>query len=46
MRDALEGAQTAIAAGGSDTARLDAELLLAHALGVSRERLLIDDLYV
>jgi release factor glutamine methyltransferase len=46
VRDALDGAQTAIAAGGSDTARLDAELLLAHALGVDRQRLLIDDLYV
>lgn len=40
--DALDGARTAIAAGGSDSARLDAELLLAHALGVTRERLLID----
>ncbi|HSC04302.1 MAG TPA: peptide chain release factor N(5)-glutamine methyltransferase [Solirubrobacteraceae bacterium] len=29
-------------AAGSDTPRLDAELLLAHALGVSRERLVID----
>lgn len=33
---------TAISAGGCDSPRLDAELLLAHALGVSRERLLID----
>jgi release factor glutamine methyltransferase len=41
-RDALDGARTAIAAGGSESARLDAELLLAHALGVTRERLLID----
>ena len=40
--DALDGARTAIAAGGSESARLDAELLLAHALGVTRERLLID----
>jgi release factor glutamine methyltransferase len=40
--DALDGAATAIAAAGCETPRLDAELLLAHALGVSRERLLID----
>lgn len=42
VRDALDGAVTAIAAAGCETPRLDAELLLAHALGVSRERLLID----
>jgi release factor glutamine methyltransferase len=41
-RDALDGAITAIAAGGCETPRLDAELLLAHVLGVARERLLID----
>jgi release factor glutamine methyltransferase len=47
-RDALDGAVTAIRAAGcwpiSDdrSPRLDAELLLAHVLGVSRERLLID----
>jgi release factor glutamine methyltransferase len=41
-RDALDGAITAIAAGGCDTPRLDAEVLLAHVLGVARERLLID----
>ncbi len=41
-RDALEGAITAIAAAGCETPRLDAELLLADALGVSRERLLVD----
>jgi release factor glutamine methyltransferase len=40
--DALEGAITAIAAAGCESPRLDAELLLAHALGVSRERLLLD----
>ncbi|HEX5308777.1 MAG TPA: peptide chain release factor N(5)-glutamine methyltransferase [Solirubrobacteraceae bacterium] len=45
-RDALDGAVTAIAAAGCETPRLDAELLLAHALGVGRERLLIDDLEV
>jgi release factor glutamine methyltransferase len=42
VRDALDGAVTAIAAAGCETPRLDAELLLAHALGVSRERLFID----
>jgi release factor glutamine methyltransferase len=41
-RDALDGAITAIAAAGCETPRLDAEVLLAHALGVTRERLLID----
>jgi release factor glutamine methyltransferase len=42
VRDALDGAVTAITAAGCETPRLDAELLLAHALGVSRERLFID----
>lgn len=46
VRDALDGAVTAITAAGCETPRLDAELLLAHALGVSRERLFIDDLSV
>ncbi len=46
MRDALDGAVTAIAAGGCETPKLDAELLLAHALGLSRERLFIEDLSV
>jgi release factor glutamine methyltransferase len=41
-REALDGAITAIAAAGCETPRLDAEVLLAHVLGVSRERLLID----
>lgn len=41
VRDALDGAVTAIAAAGCETPRLDAELLLAHALGVSRERVFI-----
>ncbi len=41
-RDALDGAITAIAAAGCETPRLDAELLLAHVLGVSRQRLLTD----
>jgi release factor glutamine methyltransferase len=42
VRDALDGAITAISAAGCESPRLDAELLLAQALGVSRERLLID----
>jgi release factor glutamine methyltransferase len=42
VRDALDGAITAIAAAGCETPRLDAELLFAHVLGVSRERLLTD----
>jgi release factor glutamine methyltransferase len=42
-RDALDGAITAIAAAGCETPRLDAEVLLAHVLGVGRERLLIDE---
>jgi release factor glutamine methyltransferase len=41
--EALDGAVTAIAAAGCETPRLDAELLLAHALGISRERLLVDN---
>jgi release factor glutamine methyltransferase len=41
-RDALDGAITAIGAAGCETPRLDAELLLAHVLGVSRERLIVD----
>jgi release factor glutamine methyltransferase len=39
-RDALDGAITAIAAAGCETPRLDAELLLANVLGVTRERLM------
>ncbi len=42
VRDALDGAVTAIGAAGCETPRLDAELLLAHALGVARERLFVD----
>jgi release factor glutamine methyltransferase len=42
VRDALQGAVTAIAAAGCETPRLDAEVLLAHVLGVTRERLLLD----
>lgn len=40
MRAALAAAASALAA-GSETARLDAELLMAHALGISRESLLL-----
>jgi release factor glutamine methyltransferase len=40
--EALAAATDAIAAAGSDSARLDAELLLAAATGTSRERLAID----
>jgi release factor glutamine methyltransferase len=43
VRDALDGAATAIAAAGCQTPRLDAEVLLANVLGVGRERLLVDD---
>lgn len=39
VRDALDGAATAIAAAGVATPRLDAELLLADAMGTTRERL-------
>jgi len=42
VRDALDGAVTAIAAAGCDTPRLDAEVLLADVLGVPRERLVTD----
>ena len=42
VRDALDGAITAIDAGGSPSARLDAELLLADALGTTREQLYSD----
>jgi release factor glutamine methyltransferase len=41
-RDALDGAITAIAAAGCETPRLDAEVLLAHVLGVTRAQLLSD----
>ncbi|MDQ3723321.1 MAG: peptide chain release factor N(5)-glutamine methyltransferase [Actinomycetota bacterium] len=39
VREALDSAVIAIAAAGSDTPRLDAELLLADALGVDRTAL-------
>jgi len=46
VRDALDSAIVAIAASGSPTARLDAELLLAAALGVSRTALFTRDIEV
>jgi release factor glutamine methyltransferase len=42
VHDALDSARVAIGASGSDTPRLDAELLLAHALGVDRTVLVMD----
>jgi release factor glutamine methyltransferase len=42
VREALDSAVIAIAAAGSDTPRLDAELLLAEALGVGRTTLFTD----
>jgi release factor glutamine methyltransferase len=42
VREALDSAVVAITAAGSDTPRLDAELLLAHALGVSRATVVTD----
>jgi release factor glutamine methyltransferase len=39
VREALDGAVTAFAAAGVETPRLDAEVLLAHVLGVERARL-------
>jgi release factor glutamine methyltransferase len=41
-REALEGAVNALAAAGCDTPRLDAELLVADALGLDRAVLLAD----
>ena len=42
VRDALDSARIAIAASGSDTPDLDAQLLLAHALGVDRAALIME----
>jgi len=42
VREALDSAVIAIEASGSDTTRLDAELLLAHVLGVDRAALRMD----
>jgi release factor glutamine methyltransferase len=46
VRDALDSALVALRAAGVDTPRLDAEVLLADALGVTREELLTRDLVV
>jgi release factor glutamine methyltransferase len=40
VRDAVDSAVIALGAAGCDTPRLDAELLLAHALGVGRAALI------
>ena len=45
-RDALDSALVALRAAQVDTPRLDAEVLLADALGVTREELLVRDLVV
>jgi release factor glutamine methyltransferase len=42
-KDALDGAITAFTAAGVETPRLDAEVLLAHILGVDRARLVTDE---
>ena len=42
VREALDSAVVALSAAGVDTPRLDAEVLLAHTLGVDRTRLVID----
>src|SRR5437016_5219991 len=42
LAETLAAATATLAEAGSDTPRLDAELLLASALGVGRARLLID----
>ncbi|HEV3228759.1 MAG TPA: peptide chain release factor N(5)-glutamine methyltransferase [Solirubrobacteraceae bacterium] len=42
IHDALESAAGALGAGGCDTPRLDAEVLLAHVLGTDRAALLRD----
>jgi release factor glutamine methyltransferase len=42
VREALDSAVVALSAAGVDTPRLDAEVLLAHALGVDRAALVVD----
>jgi release factor glutamine methyltransferase len=42
VRDALDSAVVALSAAGVDTPRLDAEVLLAHVLGVDRAALVLD----
>jgi release factor glutamine methyltransferase len=46
VREALDSALVALGAAGVDTPRLDAEVLLADALGVERADLLVRDLVV
>jgi release factor glutamine methyltransferase len=42
VREALDSALVALRAAGVDTPRLDAEVLLAHALGIDRTRLVLE----
>jgi release factor glutamine methyltransferase len=42
VREALDSAVVALSAAGVDTPRLDAEVLLAHALGIDRAALVLD----
>jgi release factor glutamine methyltransferase len=42
VREALDSAVVALTAAGVDTPRLDAEVLLAHVLGVDRAALVVD----
>ena len=42
VREALDAATAALGAAGCSTPRLDAELLIADAIGVARERLFLD----
>jgi release factor glutamine methyltransferase len=42
VREALDSALVALKASGVDTPRLDAEVLLAHALGIDRTRLVLE----
>jgi release factor glutamine methyltransferase len=42
VRDAVSAAEDALQAAGCDTPRLDAELLVAHAIGMGREALFMD----
>src|ERR671923_2516612 len=42
VRDALDSAVVALTGAGVDTPRLDAEVLLAHVLGVDRGALVVD----
>jgi release factor glutamine methyltransferase len=42
VREALDSAVVALTAAGVDTPRLDAEVLLAHALGIERLALVVD----